>query len=137
VEKEKRGEVPERAKRARANFGSPSARASFFPSYATADKYAKSGPDGSKPFIVSMVIPGNSFPVVEHPFAADGSSANPSGFKGKGCRGGYQSHFTLVDGRDINTAFPLRGPIDAATAADEMITFDTSQALPLFVFYTK
>ena len=102
-----------------------------------ADKYAKSGTDGSKPFIVSMVIPGNSFPVVEHPFAADGSSANPSGFKGKGCRGGYQSHFTLVDGRDINTTFPLRGPIDAATAADELVTFDSSQALPLFVFYTK
>ena len=102
-----------------------------------ADKYAKSGPDGSKPFIVSMVIPGNSFPVVEHPFAADGSSANPSGFKGKGCRGGYQSHFTLVDGRDINTAFPLRGPIDAATAADELVTFEGAQTLPLFVFYTK
>ena len=102
-----------------------------------ADKYAKSGSDGSKPFIVSMVIPGNSFPVVEHPFAADGSSANPSGFKGKGCRGGYQSHFTLVDGRDINTAFPLRGHIDPATAADELVTFDSSQALPLFVFYTR
>jgi len=102
-----------------------------------ADKYAKSGADGSKPFIVSMVIPGNSFPVVEHPFAADGSSANPSGFKGKACRGGYQSHFTLVDGRDINTAFPVRGPIDAATAADELVTFDSPQALPLFVFYTK
>ena len=102
-----------------------------------ADKYAKSGPDGSKPFIVSMVIPGNSFPVVEHPFTADGSSANPSGFKGKACRNGYQSHLTLVDGRDLNTAFPVRGPIDAATAADELVTFDSSQALPLFVFYTK
>ena len=102
-----------------------------------ADKYAKSGPDGSRPFIVSMVIPGNSFPVVELLFAADGSSPNPSGFKGKGCRGGYQSHFTLVDGRDINTAFPVRGPIDAATAADELVTFDSPQALPLFVFYTK
>ena len=102
-----------------------------------ADKYAKSGPHGSKPFIVSMVIPGNSFPVVEHPFAADGSSANPSGFKGKGCRGGYQSHFTLVDGRDISTAFPLRGHIDPAAAADELVTFEGAQILPLFVFYTK
>ena len=87
-------------------------------------------------FLVSVVIPGNAFPVVEHPFAADGS-ANPSGSKGKGCRGGYQSHFTLVDGRDINSAFPVRGSIDPATAADELVTFDTSQALPIFVFYTK
>ena len=101
-----------------------------------ADKYAKSGPDGTKPFIVSMVIPGNIFPVVEPPFAANGSS-NPGGFNGKACRVGYQSHFTLVDGRDIYTAFPLKGSIDTAAAADELVTFDTSQALPLFVFYTK
>ena len=83
-----------------------------------------------------MVIPGNSFPVVEHPFAADGSSANPSGFKGKACRAGYQSHFTLVDGRTMN-AFPLKGPNDQATTADELVTFEGAQALPLFVFYTK
>jgi len=102
-----------------------------------ADNYAKKGPDGTKPFLVSMVIPGNTFPVVEHPFASNGSSANPSGFKGKACRAGYQSHFTLVDGRDINTAFPIKGAIDPAAAADELVTFDTSQALPIFVFYTK
>ena len=102
-----------------------------------ANKYVKNdGPQGTKAFLVSVVIPGNAFPVVEHPFAADGS-ANPSGSKGKGCRGGYQSHFTLVDGRDINSAFPVRGSIDPATAADELVTFDTSQALPIFVFYTK
>jgi len=103
-----------------------------------ADKYATRGADGSKPFIVSMVIPGNSFPVVEHPFAADGSGrANSSGYKGKACRAGYQSNFTLVDGRDIYTAFPLRGSFDTATATDELVTFDSSQTLPLFVFYTQ
>jgi len=74
-----------------------------------ADKYAKSGPDGSKAFVVSMVIPGNSFPVVEHPFIdppvyvkdKKGKSvkkANTDGYKGKACLSGYQSHFTLVDG---------------------------------------
>jgi len=75
-----------------------------------ADKYAKSGADGSKPFIVSMVIPGNSFPVVEHPFAADGSSANPSGFKGKRRRGGYQSHLTYVDRHRPNRFDFGKGP---------------------------
>jgi len=57
-----------------------------------ADKYAKSGPDGSKPFIVSMVIPGNSFPVVEHPFVSEKDKkgtpvrkANADGYKGKAC----------------------------------------------------
>jgi len=29
------------------------------------------------------------------------------------------------------------GPIDGATAADEMVTFEGAQALPLFVFYTE
>jgi len=100
------------------------------------DKYAKRGPDGSKPFIVSMVIPGNSFPVVEHPFAADCSSANPSGFKGKACHAGYQSHFTVVDGRTLN-AFPIKGHLDPAIAADELVTFEGAQVLPLIVFYTK
>jgi len=95
-----------------------------------ADKYAKSGPDGSKPFIISMVIPGNSFPVVEHPFA------DPGGFKGKACRNGYQSHFTVVDGRSLN-AFPIKVHIDPTTAADELVTFEGAQALPIFVFYTK
>ena len=96
-----------------------------------ADKYARNGADGSKPFIVSVVVPGNTFPVVEHPFT------NPNGFKGKACRNGYQSHFTLVDGKDISTAFPLTGHIDPATVADELVTFEGAQALPLFVFYTK
>ena len=100
-----------------------------------ADKYAKSDTDGMKPIIISMVIPGNTFPVVEHPFATNGS-ASPGGFKGKGCRAGYQSHFTLVDGRDTNTAFPIQGVIDHVAAADELVTFDSPQALPMFVFYT-
>jgi len=97
-----------------------------------ADKYAKSSPDGSRPFIVSMVIPGNSFPVVEHPFAADGSSANPSGFKGKVGRLGYQSHLTYVDRHRPNA--PVKGLVDSAVA-DELVIFDSAQALPLFVFY--
>jgi hypothetical protein len=109
----------------------------FTSKLAYADKYAKTGPEGTKPFLVSMAIPGNSFPVVEHPWAADGFSVNPAGFKGKGCRGGYQSHFILVDGRNINTAFPIRGAIDPGAAADELVTFESAQALPLFVFYSK
>ena len=101
-----------------------------------ADKYAKSGPDGSKPFLVSMIIPGNTFPVVENPFATNGL-INPSGFLGKPCRSGYQSHFTLVDAKDIAArSFPIKGDVDDFTA-DELVTFDSSQALPLFVFYTK
>ena len=59
---------------------------------------------------------------------------NADGFMGKACRGGCQSHLTLVDGRDIDTAFPLRGHIDPATFADELVTFEGAQALSVFVF---
>ena len=80
-----------------------------------------------------MVIPENSFPAMEH------SLVDPPvyemDFKGKSCLGGYQSHFTLVDGRDIDKAFPVRGPIDTGTAGDEMVTFDSAQALPLFLLH--
>ena len=110
-----------------------------------AEKYAKSGTDGSKPFFVSMVIPGNPFPVVEHPFTEPvvfeedrlGNKVrkgNPAGFKGKGCRAGYQSHLTLVEGRDIRSAYPIKGAV-ASDTADELVTFDHAQAIPLFVFY--
>jgi hypothetical protein len=99
-----------------------------------AEKYAKPDGQGNKPFLISMVIPGNTFPITESPFMSDGT-VNPDGYKGKACRVGCQSHFTLVDGRDINTAFPIRGAINADVAADELITFDQAQALPLFVFY--
>jgi len=105
-----------------------------------ASQYARSGPDGTWPVLVAMVIPGNTFPVVEHPFVQSiflGQSPNPSGFKGKACRAGYQSHFTLVDGKNISTAFPIKGPIDPVTAADELVTFEGAQALPIFVFYTN
>ena len=112
-----------------------------------ADKYAKSGTDGTKPFLVSMVIPGNTFPVVEHPFVdppvyekdKKGNlvrKANSDGYKGKACLAGYQSHFTLVDGRDKSTAYPITGAINSDTA-DEMVTFEGAQALPIFVFYAK
>jgi len=94
-----------------------------------ASQYSKAGPDG-KPFVIVAVTPGNTFPVVEHP-------SRSGTYKGKGCRNGYQSHFTLVDGRDKNSAFPIEGPIDETILADELVTFDHSQPLPLFVFYTK
>jgi len=110
----------------------------FTSKFGYANKYARSDLEGTKTFIVGMVIPGNSFPVVEHPFAADGSGkANPSGFKGKACRTGYQSHFTVVDDTNIDTAFPVKGPFDWTSMADELVIFEGAQALPIFVFSTK
>jgi len=95
--------------------------------------YATPGPQG-KPILVCMVAPGNSFPVTEHPFLRSGEK-NPGGYLGEACRGGYQSHYTVVDRREIDKAFPIRGKIDPAIAADELVVFESAQALPLFVIY--
>ena len=45
-------------------------------------------------FVVALTVPGNSFPVTEHPFI-NGRSKNPAGYCGNGVRGGYQSHYTI------------------------------------------
>ncbi len=51
--------------------------------------------------IVSCVIPGNAFPVIESPFKpsspkqTNSLEINPNSFYGKGVKGAYQSHYTL------------------------------------------
>ena len=98
-----------------------------------ASQYAKSGPDG-KAFMLCVVIPGNSFPVTEQPFSPEGFK---SGYQGQACRPGYQSHSTLVDGRNITKAFPIKGGLDENILADETVIFEGAQAMPMFVFYMK
>jgi len=99
-----------------------------------ADKYTKEE-DGIKWFLVSLVIPGNSFPVVEDPYLPDGS-VNEGGYLGKACRTGYQSHLAIVDGSQAN-ALSLKGETSISTVADELVIFNGSQVLPLFAFTVK
>jgi hypothetical protein len=100
-----------------------------------ASTYAKAGEDG-KVFLLSVVVPGNIFPITEHPFLNDGSD-NPAGYKGKACRVGYQSHLTLVDERNPSVAFSPDATMDAPSVADELVIFEAAQAVPVFVFYLK
>ena len=88
--------------------------------------------------MISMVIPGNPFPITEPPLLSN-QKRNPHGFLGKGCRPGYQSHLTFVKSEDISTAYPLDSDdfSQFPKHADELVIFDTSQAVPLFVFYSK
>jgi len=96
-----------------------------------AANYAQqSGGDG-KVFLLSLVNAGNTFPVTEHPEQA-------GSLLGHACRPGYQSHFTIVDSTDYTKAFPTRSAsVNAASTADELVTFESAQAVPLFVFYVK
>jgi len=90
----------------------------------------KSGSDG-KVFLLSLVNAGNTFPVTEHPEKA-------GSLLGHACRPGYQSHFTIVDSTDYTQAFLTKSaPINGAPTADELVTFESAQAVPLFVFYVK
>jgi len=81
-----------------------------------------------------MVIPGNTFPVTEDPW--DAEQKNKQGYHGQPCRVGYQSHFTLVDSPKKNSS-PTKTPFTGANIADELVIFQVTQALPLFVFYLK
>ena len=82
-------------------------------------------------FLLSLVNAGNTFPVIEHP-------EQPGSLLGQACRPGYQSHFTIVDSPDHTQAFPTKyAVIDDATTADELVTFESAQAVPLFAFYVK
>jgi len=78
--------------------------------------------------VASVVVPGNMLPVLEHP-------EESGSLLGQACRTGYQSHFTMVDG--TKESAPLVDGIDETIAADELIVFEGSYALPLFVFYKK
>lgn len=106
-----------------------------------AASYSKSDVKG-KPILVSMVAPGNAFPVTEAPVFivkdATGQTTqrvNPQGYYGKPGRAGYQSHYTVVDKTNLQQAFPVTGAINTDTTADELVVFEPAQTVPVFYFY--
>jgi len=63
-------------------------------------------------YLISLVLPGNPFPLSELALGA-------------GCRPGYQSHFVTMEGAK------------SGESAGELVIFDPSQALPLFMWTTR
>ena len=93
--------------------------------------YSKQSEHGNV-FLVSLVIPGNPCPITDAPLLKDKSqSPNPSGFLGKSCRPGYQSHYLVV-----NNGYPSREAV-RSDSADELVVFEPSHALPLFLIYSS
>lgn len=109
-----------------------------------ANMFATKTPEG-RVFIVSLVAPGNIYPVTEPPFKdegviVDGSEVNvkvpnPAGFLGKSCRPGYQSHFSVVERTSKGFGQPIKGTMQFSQN-DELVIFEPSQALPLFLVYS-
>jgi len=77
-------------------------------------------------YLISLVAPGNSYPIIEDPYAAiEGSKM------GKPCTPGYQSHYVLLqhDGYLPERDFAA----DSARCVDELMIADVELALPLFL----
>jgi hypothetical protein len=103
----------------------------------------------TKVFIASLVIPGNSLPITEVPYLqtalvsqdpafkkneSQNKHPNQTGFLGKPCHPGYQSHYTVVATRVGYLGLPL-DILPTETNYDELVAFETSQILPLFLLY--
>lgn len=73
-------------------------------------------------FIISFIIPGNVFPVVEDPNGEES-------LKGKPNKVGYQSHYVSIN----KEGFPPEDPKKAEY--DEFVIFQESQVLPRYVVY--
>ena len=76
-------------------------------------------------FLISLVAPGNSYPVVESASAWDDSSSRA----GKACVPGYQSHYVLLS--RAGDPAPLTHPDTMVT--DELVLAEAALALPLFI----
>ena len=95
------------------------------------EKYAQKTPSG-RIYVISLVIPGNSYPVTEHPLDPTNS------FKGKAPKAGYQSHYVIVEPDAEGNGFPFQGDLQSNSPNfNELVIFDGLQALPLYLIYCK
>jgi len=80
--------------------------------------------DYSSVLVISLVTPGNAFPVTEAP----GSEGSLLGSK---CQLGYQSHYVVVtgDGKPALTVTPQ--------SVNEVVVFQSAQVFPKFIVYLK
>jgi len=88
---------------------------------------------GNNYILVTLVIPGNIYPVTEAP-------NSPHSLKGKGAvdASGYQSHYVCVNGHDSIAGkfeFPCNAPV--FEHYDELVIFQDVQALPKYLIELK
>lgn len=77
----------------------------------------------SSVLVISLVTPGNVFPVVEDPSAADS-------LNGAKCQLGYQSHYVVV----TSVGKPEKHEVKPQSP-NELVVFDKGQVLPKFIVY--
>ena len=79
--------------------------------------------------VVALATLGNVFPVVEHPF-----SNSTQSYLEKDCEPGFQSHYATVNKL---SGYPIAKEFNSNADADQVVLFNQSQLLPLFVIYCK
>jgi len=90
--------------------------------------YASLGDKSKKPsLLIAATVPGNPFPVTEHPY-----NSKPS-FLGSACQAGYQSHWTIVDLPTFPNCYPMQSNIKSNRGVDELVLFESAQAVPIFI----
>jgi len=104
-----------------------------------------------KILVLSLVIPGNIYPVTEQPSdinlmtISDEESSKAKKkpaetLLGKPCKNGYQSHYAYIYGhRSEGRTFgwPCTDPHWKGTKYDELVIFQDAQAVPKYVIYVK
>ena len=96
----------------------------FSSSFKYASSYAKSTSHG-KVFLIALTVPGNPYPVTEPP-----NKDNPTSLVGQASKIGYQSHYLEATQRG-QPAMNV-----AERYGDQLVVFEGSQTLPLFLVYT-
>jgi hypothetical protein len=82
----------------------------YFTSYAeyAFNQYAKKNEKDEKALLLCILVPGNIFPVIEDPFDEEDQKKKEQPqnkketLKGKPCRTGYQSHYTIVNFKNFS-----------------------------------
>lgn len=107
-------------------------------SFNYAGNYASEAKDGFV-FLISLVTIGNAFPVIDPPFVKKtlGLRVNPTGQYGKPCQLGYQSHYCVVETEKTSLGKPVKDSTNLAGLPDEVVVFEPTQILPLFLIHSS
>ena len=118
-----------------------------------AREHDSKGHPGVKVFLVTMMLPGNSYPATEHPFVVpfvqdpsiegdDKRKRNPTGLLGQACKVGYRSHYSVIDTKTFAAPFPTqfddfqdRGK--GRVVSDELVVLKVPRPCPSSWFTTR
>ena len=82
-----------------------------------------------KVFLLSLVVPGNAYPVTET------HTDQAGGYFGKPCKPGYQSHYVITNHTGVGGPFKGEFDFTSNAVANELVVFRGAQTLPICILY--